>query len=351
MSRLTASILGVGWATPLGRDLSTVWRAIASGTSPLAQTLENPRSGKTFSVLRVPENSVCDVAAFPRLRRSGLLSHFAVAAALDAITHAELTPDQLARTALVFAASDGGVVYTRRFYADIATRDIGAGSPLLFPETVYNAPASHIAARLGLSGEVLTLVGDAAAGLTALSLAAELLAVGEADHCLVASAQELDWVTCEAYHRWHLIRQNSQPGATLSEGAAALVLSRSGGPQLHFPHRGGFHTTKAEARQLLEHLAQTCPLRLLPNTIISGRSGTHLDPIESEVTNRFFPDARHITPRIVLGESLACAALQQVVTGFLALREQPDVGPLWIPAIGFNGQITALSLTESRPTA
>ncbi len=108
-------------------------------------------------------------------------------------------------------------------------RGEGAGSPLLFPETVYNAPASHIAARLGLQGEVLTLVGDAATGVTAVRTGCELLATGEADYCLVTAAQEIDWITCEAYSRWGLIRDDSSQSSVFSEGAAAIVLAREPG--------------------------------------------------------------------------------------------------------------------------
>ena len=102
--------------------------------------------------------------------------------------------------------------------------------PCFFPETVYNAPASHIAARLGLECEVLTLVGDAAAGLSAVQTGCELIAAGEADSCVVAAAQELDWITCEAYRRWGLIQDGKNSACVFSEGAAAIVLTEQ-------PHR------------------------------------------------------------------------------------------------------------------
>ena len=65
------------------------------------------------------------------------------AASLAALRDAGLAPESLGRCALIFAVSDGGVIYTRKFYDQVVRE--GAGSPLLFPETVYNAPGSHIA--------------------------------------------------------------------------------------------------------------------------------------------------------------------------------------------------------------
>jgi 3-oxoacyl-(acyl-carrier-protein) synthase len=146
---MTATIAGMGWVTPLGRDLESVWRAVCRSEPADVSQLENPISKRSTPVLRVPEDIVRDAATLPRLRRSSLISHFAVAAASDAALSAGMTTEKLSRTALIFAASDGGVIYTRRFYADVVERGEGAGSPLLFPETVYNAPPVTLRHALG----------------------------------------------------------------------------------------------------------------------------------------------------------------------------------------------------------
>ncbi|MEI6736711.1 MAG: GNAT family N-acetyltransferase [Actinomycetes bacterium] len=84
------------------------------------------------------------------------------------------------RLAIVFGVSSGGVQYTRRFYEQIVKQGANAASPLLFPETVYNAPASHLAAMLGVDGATYTLVGDGTVGLQALEFGAQLIAAAEA---------------------------------------------------------------------------------------------------------------------------------------------------------------------------
>ena len=344
---MKATLIGAGWVTPHGRDLPTVWQTIRSGTPPPTQPLENPRTGRTFPVARIAPESVRDAAAFPRLRRSSVISHFALAAALDAVSDAALDAETLSRTALVFAASDGGVVYTRRFYADVVGRDAGAGSPLLFPETVYNAPASHIAARLGLAGEVLTLVGDAAAGLSAIGVGCEILASGEADFCLVVSAQELDWVTCEAYRHWGLVRTDDpgSRGAVFSEGAAAVVLAREGGTDVRIPEPSRSYTSSVQAKQRLEALVQNLLAANHPGIVVSAASGTAIDAGEEEILTRLLPDSRRLAPKHSLGESLACSALQQVITGLLALRFDHPAKDVLVSCPGFNGQVAALILT------
>ena len=343
---MTASIAGMGWVTPLGRDLQSVWKAICENKRPDTSRLENPISKRAVPVLRVPENLVRDTAALPRLRRSSIISHFAVAAATDATASAGMTPDKLARTALIFAASDGGVVYTRRFYADVVERGEGAGSPLLFPETVYNAPASHIAARLGLQGEVLTLVGDAAAGLAAVRTGCELLAAGEADFCLVTAAQEIDWVTCEAYARWGLIRDGSNSASVFSEGAAAIVLAReSGSCWVSATHSGYSCPTEKDIEERLDTVLKDLLQGSRVDLSVSCASGTRLDLAERHCLARHLPTARVLTPKTVLGESLACSSMQQVIAGVLGLRESGG-GDALVTTIGCNRQVAGLILTH-----
>jgi 3-oxoacyl-(acyl-carrier-protein) synthase len=338
----------MGWVTALGRDLESVWKALRENKRPDTGWLENPFSKRLVPVLRVPENLARDAAALPRLRRSSIVSHLAVAAATDAAASAGMTPDKLARTALIFAASDGGVVYTRRFYADLVEHGEGAGSPLLFPETVYNAPASHIAACLGLQGEVLTLVGDAAASLAAIRTGCELLASGEADFCLVAAAQEIDWITCEAYVRWRLIRDDSSNRLSMfSEGAAAIVLAReSDSCRVSATHSGFSCATEKNIEghldAVLEDLLQGANIGLS----VSSASGTRLDIVEKHCLARRLPTARVLAPKSVLGESLACSTMQQVIAGVLALRESGG-GSALVTAIGYNRQVGGLILTHN----
>ncbi len=233
-----------------------------------------------------------------------------------------MEPDALKRTALVFASSDGGVVYTRKFFAEIVERGEGAGSPLLFPETVYNAPASHIAARLGLECEVLTLVGDAAAGLSAVQTACELIAAGEAESCVIAAAQELDWITCEAYQALgphpgrqqlslHLFRRSSRHRSHRKTACLRILAT----------HPGYSYSTEAEADKKFETMLTELLQRASVDLFVSCASGTRFDLPERKCIAKHLPFVRILTPKSALGESFACSTLQQIITGVLALEE------------------------------
>src|SRR5437870_12820708 len=107
---------------------------------------------------------------------------------------------------IVFAFSNGDVIYTNRFYLNIVETGAQSASPLLFPETVFNAPASHLAAIFGITGTSYTLVGDGAVGVLAVKIASDLLENEAFDFCLVVGAEEADWLLGDAYHIWRLLR-------------------------------------------------------------------------------------------------------------------------------------------------
>src|SRR6185295_11449965 len=90
-----------------------------------------------------------------------------------------------------------------------------------FPETVFNAPASHLAAYLGATGASYTLVGDEGTFVQGLALAADWLVRDQADACVVIGAEEMDWIVADAMRHF-------QHSAIHSDGAGAVYLKREG---------------------------------------------------------------------------------------------------------------------------
>src|SRR5216117_4198610 len=187
---MSLAIAGMGWVTPLGNGVDAVWEQLLRGHEASPTTISEQFRNLPYSVFRVPESALTGLA-HPRLRRASVISRFAAAAGLDALRAAnvKLDPQNAARTALIFAISNGGVIYTKRFYRDVVDAGAQSASPLLFLETVFNAPASHLAAILGITGATYTLVGDGAVGLAALKLAEDLMANEALEHCLVVGTE------------------------------------------------------------------------------------------------------------------------------------------------------------------
>src|SRR5262249_8600780 len=92
----------------------------------------------------------------------------------------------------------GCVSFSRRFYYE-TLRDPATASPVIFPETVFNAPSSHLGALLVSQGINYTLVGDPGTFLQGVALAADWLTSGRVEACLVVGAEELDWLIASAF--------------------------------------------------------------------------------------------------------------------------------------------------------
>lgn len=339
--RTDASIAGIAWITPLGADLDTVWQRLSAGEVPPPQLLTNPETGRVHSYLPVPPKLVEHLARHPRMRRSSAISFFAVAAGLAALENAGLSTEAAreGRTAVVLAVSDGSVVYTRRFYDQIVKQGANAASPLLFPETVYNAPASHLAALLGIDGASYTLVGDHSVGLAALHFAGQLLALGDVDRVLVVGAEEIDWVLCEAYRDWRLAR------TPLAEGAAAVVLAREGRWSLH-THAGASFARRRDAAAALECVLADFASVGRPDLVVSSANGTFVDRAEAVALARWFPGVRTLRPKRAFGESPGASALLQVVTAARAM-ECESLSRTLVTAVGFNQQTSVAQLDRA----
>ncbi|MEY2492438.1 MAG: hypothetical protein QOH24_1389 [Verrucomicrobiota bacterium] len=310
----------MSWVTPLGSGVDYVWQRLLGGERAAVETLQNEQTGATYLAQRVPANAVENLPPHPRLRRASAISRFAAAAGLGAVAEARERPD-LSRTALVFAISNGGVIYTRRFFAEIVKSGGQSASPLLFPETVFNAPASHLAAILGINGASYTVVGDGAVGILALKLADDLLASVPLDACLVVAAEEIDPLVCEAYRQWHLLRDPRRPeskrGMIVSEGAGAVLLRRKGGDYaIEKVDAGTNFFRRAEAAKKLRRIVKR--LGSEPGLCcIGSANGTFIDHAESTALGE---NVQFYSPKFAMGDSIGASVLWQLISAVQALR-------------------------------
>lgn len=339
-------ISGAGWITPLGAGLDEVWDTVLAGTPAPVKELAGPSGKKAHPAAMVPAKLVDAVARNARLRRSSNISLFAAAAGLAALRDAGLDAGSVGDCAVVFAVSDGGVIYTRKFYDQVVRE--GTGSPLLFPETVYNAPGSHVAALLGLDGITYTLVGDASAGMSALEMGMELVGSGKVERCLVVGAEEADWVLGEAYRQWRL----ASPGALIADGAAAVVLSREGGCRVEGVSGGVPFFRQKEAGESLAAALRQLPAGQLPegggpSRVISGANGTFVDEAERAAVEAVYGVVPTIYPKVSLGDAFGASALMQIVCAVQSLRREPT-GTVLVPVVGLNHQAAAALLSMRR---
>jgi hypothetical protein len=330
---------GAGVVTVAGSSLPGIWEAVHARRECSICTQE--AGGGEWPLLRVPEEILGSLASVQRLRRSGRVSLLATAAAQQAVLAANLPEDAMRDVPVVFVTSDGGVTYSRRFFQGLIGSGPGSGSPLLFPETVYNAPASHVAALLGTNAESLTLVGDATAAVGALARASAMLDANETSRVLVVAANEADPVACAGYAQWGMVRGPKGMGNVLADCGAAILLGRGQGwVQVS-------HLTEARPLADVGRLAEALRELRLAGACRSGdwrAVACGASPWESLEAGSF-ADTQAVNFKPVLGESFAAGVLSWVALLAWRLTQPSHPEGAFVPAASFSGSLAALRLT------
>lgn len=317
-------IAGLGAVSPAGWNVAALRDALAKGALLPHQELSRPGLDHPLRVMRVPSpNPRPTFLTHARLRRTSPITQFAVAAALEALGPRE--PGSTSRIGVIVCVFSGCVNYSRRFY-DETLKGPQTASPLVFPETVFNAPASHISAYLGSNAINYTLVGDTGTFLTGLATAAHWLLDEKIDECLVVGTEEIDWLTSDAVRLFDRTK-------CLSEGAGAVLLKRSGAVRLnaitdeHLYHSAG----KIEALRKMKGELKNLPVSELLCESTSCASGLSFE--ETGLWKGW--TGPRISPKSVLGEGLMASAAWQVVAAADALSNHTATDAL-VSIAGFH---------------
>ena len=160
MSRIFVS--GLGAVSPAGWGVASLRQALECGEPLPTQALERPGWERPLRARLVPAPpSRPAFMVNPRLRRTSPITHYAAAAALEAVAGLRQRSAQNRPLGLVVCLQSGCVQFSHRFFDEVLSNPATA-SPLLFPETVFAAPTSHVAALLQNTPLACTLMGDPA---------------------------------------------------------------------------------------------------------------------------------------------------------------------------------------------
>jgi hypothetical protein len=301
---------GLGAVSPAGWGVAPLAAVLTQGDPVPAQRLVRPGWEKPLCIRNVPPPETRPAFfAHPRLRRASDITLHTVATALEALGD-DVVPIQAGnlRLGIVVCTMTGSVTYSRRFYEEVL-REPTLASPLLFPETVFNAPASHLAAYLNTSGTGYTLVGDDGTFLQGLAMAADWLLDDRADGVVVVGTEEMDWVVTEAIRLF-------QHDAIHSAGAGAIYL-RKGKPPAAGAELAGitdsFLITQSQNRTeaARKMRAQLPPCGSDELLCVSAQP----NPLVAAAENVAWRDwsGRRLAPKSMLGEGFTASAAWQCV--------------------------------------
>ncbi|MGY0193460.1 beta-ketoacyl-[acyl-carrier-protein] synthase family protein [Leptothrix sp. BB-4] len=178
-------VTGLGVIAPHGHDATSVFEAVARGTSAvreLPMELGKPVAAATVDI---------DLTRwFNKLQSAGVdrVSQLAVAAADLAVQDAgglgHVAPE---RIGIYVGCGMGGAAALDAAYRSTT----GRVSPLTIPAFMPNAPAAHVAMRLGVHGPVLTYAVACASSSVAIAEAAKAVRCGEVDLAIAGGTESL----------------------------------------------------------------------------------------------------------------------------------------------------------------
>jgi len=336
-------VQGYGAVSPAGWGVAPLREALTRGEPVGTKELSRPGWSSPLRVRAVPPPD--PRPAFinhARMRRASPIAHFAVGAALEALgaESGKVSAGAL-RLGVVFCSLSGCVNYSRRFY-DETLSDPSTASPLVFPETVFNAPASHLAALLGTTAINYTLVGDPGTLLQGLALAAEWLVSERVDRCLVIGAEELDWLISDALRLFHRT-------GVVSEGAGAVCLGPEPAPghsiRLHGITQPYIFSKRQPRAQAALRARAELGMNGSDSLLCDGIQGVAgLDRDEAAAWRDWA--GRRVSPKTVCGEGFMAAAAWQCVAAIDELA-RGTCATADISVVGCNEQAIAAQFVRS----
>lgn len=228
-------VSGIGVVSPHGNDAQAMFAALLRGESAVREVFPDlPKPAAAASV---------DFDAtrwFTKLQLAGVdrVSQIAVAAADLALTDAGLSaavdPERLG---VYLGCGMGGAAALETAYT--AGNRGGRVPPLTIPAFMPNAPAAHVAMRLGAHGPVLTYSVACASAAVAIGEAAKAIRHGEVDVAIAGGAEAL--IVPGVLAAWQAMQTlasfapgqaaaackpfaSERSGFVLGEGAAFLIL-------------------------------------------------------------------------------------------------------------------------------
>ena len=337
---IAITITGIGSVSPYGPLVGLIPRSTVEPSAITAWT--TPGLRRAFLV-----NPFRPASVVPGLktRRLDRLSAWALVASSLAIQDAGIDLGQVdrSRVAVVFATCFGCVELTEAFFQSAVAHGWSGTDPSTFPETLANAPASHVALFHDLRGPNITVGSKSFAGESALIQAASLLRHGQADLAIVLAGDTLTRAVYEWYETANLLSPacyNSEPlpesgGFIPSEGVAALVLEPAGRPAVrkvrsYAQYRSGRWASGGQPVEAVRQmLGDSVPSLTVCTTNGAPCATTPVTAVAREIAG----DGGAIVPPQAIAAGLAdTSALLHLI---LALSSRPNSGQMLL--LGTSG--------------
>lgn len=196
MSKRRVVVTGLGLITPLGLDVSTTWEGILAGRSGVREVDFDASEYPTRIAGLVPGFDPEAVVGSKDARKYDLYSHYAIAAADEALKHAgfelsaESPREETRRYGVCLGSGIGGI---QTIYDQCVTLEKTGKpkriSPFFIPAGIANMGAGLVSIRFGLTGPNLATVTACTTSTHAIGLGARTIQYGDADMMVCGGAE------------------------------------------------------------------------------------------------------------------------------------------------------------------
>ncbi|MBN1365765.1 MAG: beta-ketoacyl-[acyl-carrier-protein] synthase family protein [Syntrophaceae bacterium] len=199
-------VTGIGTVTPLGIGKEEFGERLFSGETAIAEIKSFDTS--TFSShlgAEVTNFNPRDFISVKNMRRMDKISLMAAASARLALEDAgiKITEENRDRVGIILGTAFGATDITVQFLTTLFTQGPASVNPLLVPNTVMNAAASHTSIELGFRGINTTITHFAVSAENAIAYAMAEIRRGTADFIFAGGVDILSKFFYESLTKFH----------------------------------------------------------------------------------------------------------------------------------------------------
>ncbi len=336
-------ITGLGVVSPIGIGKEEFLSSLRNGRSGIEEIKEfDTHFSRSKKGGLVRSFHPKDFIPASKIRRLDRASQFAIAASKMALADANfsVTQENSARVGVVLGSGFCGLSSSEEFHRGQVLKEFLDLNPMLFPNTVPNAPSSYVSIELGIQGVNSTLVQSFCTAEAAFFLACDQLRKRKADLILTGGVDELSEFLFRGFSALHLLAtdqgygersrpyDNMRNGLVLGEGAGLLAIeheehARSRGVRIYGYILGYSLVGKSSKGDGSEDLNRSIKVALTGREDTSidylsgaGNSSKVLDALEARGVNKTFSNQSLQIPvssiKSMVGEAIASGGMRMV---------------------------------------
>ncbi|MEE1802871.1 beta-ketoacyl-[acyl-carrier-protein] synthase family protein [Streptomyces sp. NPDC101062] len=373
-ARPAVAVTGLGMMTPAGNDTESTWNGVCAGVSP-ARTVPELRGCVVDFACTVGGVDLDEAIGGRTAFRMGRHVKFALLAAREAVADAGLDPQSWdgTRVAVIVGTSSGGSASVTEQAVALDRRGAEAISATGTLLTIPNMAAAEIAIKMRATGPSMAPCTACSSGVTALSVARDLLATGQCDIAVAGATEATVFpLAMTGFARsgaTAIAGPGDDPallcrpfaadraGLVMGEGAAIMVLEREqdarargarpraliagAGATTDAHHPTSPHPSGAVAQRAVEVALRDAGWRSgdVEHVNAHGTSTPLGDATEAALISRVYPHRPPVTaPKGVLGHCMGAAGAMEAALTVLTLQHGvvPPIANLDAPAVEFD---------------